>query len=209
MKTCPKCEKEKSDADFYAHKNRVSAKGWCKQCFNKYTQDRWRAVKLKAVLLLGGKCCKCGYCKNLSALDFHHLDPDNKEENISKLTKKKWATIVEELKKCILVCRNCHAEIHNTHMNMDDINGIHSFKVDRETKIEPLKYSTGLCTCGEPVYGTKYCSIRCMGLNCRKVERPSKEQLEKDIEFLPMTKIGVKYGVSDNAVRKWLRSYGI
>ncbi len=48
-------------------------------------------------------------------------------------------------------------------------------------------------------------------INCyvpkRKVERPSKEELEKMLETMPMTQIGLKYGVSDNAVRKWAKSY--
>ena len=44
----------------------------------------------------------------------------------------------------------------------------------------------------------------------RKVKnRPTKEELEQMIQTMPMTKIGTKYGVSDNAIRKWCKSYGI
>jgi hypothetical protein len=43
----------------------------------------------------------------------------------------------------------------------------------------------------------------------RKVDRPSKEILEKEIRSLPMIQIGFKYGVSDNAVRKWCVGYDI
>lgn len=57
-------------------------------------------------------------------------------------------------------------------------------------------------------------SIRCRECNYkisrnRKVDRPSKEELEKMIWELPMTKLGKKYRVSDNAVRKWCKSYNI
>jgi len=45
--------------------------------------------------------------------------------------------------------------------------------------------------------------------NRRKVIRPSKEDLEKLIQSIPMTHIGKKFGVSDNAVRKWAKSYQI
>jgi hypothetical protein len=56
-------------------------------------------------------------------------------------------------------------------------------------------------------------STRCNGcsskkFNKRKVEnRPSLEQLEKDLETMPMTKVGAKYGVTDNSVRKWIKNY--
>lgn len=70
--------------------------------------------------------------------------------------------------------------------------------------------------CGESFYTkqseidrgrAKYCSTECSGIATRKVERPSKEQLIEDISNLPYTKIGKKYGVSDNAVRKWAKKY--
>jgi len=54
-----------------------------------------------------------------------------------------------------------------------------------------------------------FCSLNCMGLKSRKVERPSVEQLKLDISLMPWTGIGKKYRVSDNAVRKWARRYGI
>lgn len=43
----------------------------------------------------------------------------------------------------------------------------------------------------------------------RKVQRPSKEELEKLIWEFPMTTLSKKFGVSDNAIRKWAQSYGI
>lgn len=43
----------------------------------------------------------------------------------------------------------------------------------------------------------------------RKVVRPSKEELEIDINKMPMTHVGKKYGVSDNAVRKWCKKFNI
>lgn len=54
---------------------------------------------------------------------------------------------------------------------------------------------------------TSYCSVDCSAFLRRKVERPTKEQLIIDINTLPFTKIGIKYGVSDNAVRKWAKKY--
>lgn len=43
----------------------------------------------------------------------------------------------------------------------------------------------------------------------RKVVHPTKEELEILVETLPMTKIGIKYGVSDNAIRRWCKKFNI
>lgn len=51
----------------------------------------------------------------------------------------------------------------------------------------------------------KYCSHECSAVDKRKVERPSKEQLLKEIEESNYCAVGRKYGVSDNAIRKWLK----
>jgi hypothetical protein len=62
----------------------------------------------------------------------------------------------------------------------------------------------------------RYCSSECWGtiasrryegvphLEARKVKGPSREQLLKDLSEISIVKVGAKYGVSDNAVRKWL-----
>ena len=53
---------------------------------------------------------------------------------------------------------------------------------------------------------TKYCSHKCYNINRRKVKnRPSKEILLKEIKETNYCAVGRKYGVSDNAVRKWLK----
>jgi len=61
--------------------------------------------------------------------------------------------------------------------------------------------------CSTLTYNKNYCSVECSSLSSRKVVRPSKQQLKLDIKELPYTKIGKKYGVSDNAVRKWAKQY--
>lgn len=50
---------------------------------------------------------------------------------------------------------------------------------------------------------------KCSFIEMQKVERPSKEQLEKELKELNFVQVGKKYGVSDNAVRKWCKSYGM
>ena len=66
------------------------------------------------VARLGGKCVFCGYSRDLQALDFHHVDEKSKKFGLSErgLTRS-WEKISAELDKCILVCANCHREIHS------------------------------------------------------------------------------------------------
>lgn len=64
--------------------------------------------------------------------------------------------------------------------------------------------------CNEPVNsGVKYCSYECSGKARRLVERPETQSLLDDIKTLSMVSVGKKYGVSDNAVRKWCHDLGI
>ena len=71
-----------------------------------------------------GNCCqKCGYNKNLSALHFHHINPVEKKFKLDMrvLSNKKWEFIVNEAKKCTLLCSNCHAEEHNPELEIQNV----------------------------------------------------------------------------------------
>ncbi len=82
----------------------------CNTCYvNQFRANR----KEKAVKLLGGQCCKCGYNKCIKALQFHHIDPKKKDFEISSNSSTvSWNKFEKEISKCILVCANCHTEIH-------------------------------------------------------------------------------------------------
>lgn len=69
--------------------------------------------KERAIEYKGGKCIICEYNRCTTALEFHHLDPTKKDFGISSNTNRAWDKIKEELDKCILVCSNCHREIHD------------------------------------------------------------------------------------------------
>ncbi len=88
----------------------------CKRCQSARTKKANRLkLKEKALLYKGGKCSKCGYDSCVGALEFHHIDPKSKIFNISKdALAKPWEDVRKELDKCILVCANCHREIHST-----------------------------------------------------------------------------------------------
>ncbi len=74
-----------------------------------------RRIKLRLMAreYKGGKCERCGYDKCARALSFHHLDPAKKEFGIAaKGFTRSWESIRREIDKCILLCANCHMEVH-------------------------------------------------------------------------------------------------
>jgi len=73
--------------------------------------------KLFLVNLLGGKCSKCGYHKNLTALCFHHKKNKKFSLDGRSLTSHSMGELLKEVNKCILLCGNCHAEHHNPKFN--------------------------------------------------------------------------------------------
>lgn len=85
----------------------------CVKCRSEAVQKRRDKIKELLVEYKGGKCELCGYNKCIGALEFHHLDPTQKEYSIGY---KGYTRSIEKNKKeadkCVLVCANCHREIH-------------------------------------------------------------------------------------------------
>lgn len=140
---CKSCFKDyyrtpKQKAYRNAHNAKERQKPGYKEQFNSY-QEGWRKtetgkrsavttairtknkkwqIKRDLVDLLGGKCSSCGYSKCIEALDFHHLDPSQKDGIISQMIWKSGyssglANVIEEAKKCVLLCKNCHTDLHH------------------------------------------------------------------------------------------------
>jgi 5-methylcytosine-specific restriction endonuclease McrA len=88
-----------------------------------YKAQQARGLKRKKLFAqkLGGRCSICGYSKNLSALTFHHINPKKKsfELDLRSLSNRKQSSIDSEIAKCILLCSNCHAELHNPQHNLE------------------------------------------------------------------------------------------
>jgi predicted HNH restriction endonuclease len=73
---------------------------------------RRRDLRDRAIAFLGGKCQICGYDRSPAAFDFHHVEVWRKDFTISeKMTS--WEKIEPELKKTVLLCANCHREVHD------------------------------------------------------------------------------------------------
>lgn len=112
-KTCPKCKITYNSSEFYNRRNGLDLSPYCKKCSKTQTVERQRKLKQICVEYKGGKCSVCDYSKSVAALDFHHLNPKEKDFSISHVKCTSFNDkIKKELDKCILLCKNCHAELH-------------------------------------------------------------------------------------------------
>lgn len=182
-----------------AHRFEKGGHTRCKKCAAEAVTLRRRRIKLKAVEYLGGKCSVCGYNKCIDALEFHHKDTTQKDFGISSSGfSKAWSKIQKELDKCVLLCSNCHREVH------------FDTKKNEITQIRQL-IKPKCAVCGQVVKtsGHKYCSLQCARVGNRKCERPDKQTLINELKNSSFVQVGKNYGVTDNAVRKWLKTYGI
>jgi 5-methylcytosine-specific restriction endonuclease McrA len=111
---CTKCEKDVPTQNFYKRRNKLFSSVYCKDCSNRTTVERMREFKKKCVDYKGGECQICGYKKYIGALEFHHIDPSQKDFNISHFRKYSFDDITKyELDKCALLCANCHREVES------------------------------------------------------------------------------------------------
>lgn len=80
-----------------------------------------RRRKIRAVEYMGGACHACARTGPPAIFEFHHLDPDEKDFGITQDgIPRRWERIVAELAKCVMLCANCHREVHAGVREIDD-----------------------------------------------------------------------------------------
>lgn len=103
---------ESDPVQFYTNFKKGIRHSNCKKCDNTDRARKMTETKEKACKALGGKCVICGYSKFFCALDFHHLNGGkDKDPNFSRLRGWSFNRVLEELKKCVLLCSNCHRAV--------------------------------------------------------------------------------------------------
>lgn len=151
----------------------------------------------KRLIEEGLKEHRCESCKltewmgELIPLELDHIDGDHYNNQIENLK---------------ILCPNCHAKTP-TYRGKNKRNK-NSQTLKNKNQIERTKKVYRCSSCDTQLKGkckTGLCSS-CYSKSQRKVERPSKEHLLKEIQQSSYLAIGKKYGVSDNAIRKWLKS---
>lgn len=105
---CPICGKT------FTYQNKGGNRKYCFDCspITKNPTDKFIAFKKNWIKSHGNGCNICGYNKCIDALDFHHIDPRTKKFSISNTGHHGIDELKEEAEKCIILCANCHREIH-------------------------------------------------------------------------------------------------
>jgi hypothetical protein len=172
-----------------------------------------RRTKSRIVEAMGGACCICGYNKCTSALALHHLDPSKKDFALSSLraNPKRWQTVVAELEKCILVCHNCHNEIHEGMTSIpNDVTMFNKKYADYsliEKSSEDILTPCSVCGKLKAAY-LKTCSRECSGKSQYKVDWDSID-LEKELKSKSIIELADELGCSDGAIHKRLKKIGL
>ena len=120
--TCFYCGKEFDLSGKQGGQNRI----FCTDCIpDGLTKQEGRAIRRRLYLAKADQqkqamgCAICGYNKYGGVLEWHHIDPNEKDFNPADLMKDasqvKWNLYQEEIKKCILLCANCHRAWHIEH----------------------------------------------------------------------------------------------
>lgn len=130
----------------------------------------------------------------------------NDKELILTLDHKNGKNHDDRLENLRWVCPNCDRQL-------DTFAGRNKYiYVDNEPKIKEKKHNYCI-DCGKEILLSSTrcpeCSNKINGLNKRKVERPSREELKQLIRTTSFLQIGKKYSVSDNAIRKWCDEYDL
>jgi len=128
MRECSKCKNKKPLSEFNKHERGLTA--WCKDCVRErsrqyykeksnvlkekrkhyYEQKRQWFNEYKKTL----KCSKCDE-NHIACLEFHHLNPKEKDFTISEALQRlnlNKDLILKEIEKCEVLCSNCHRKLH-------------------------------------------------------------------------------------------------
>lgn len=174
-----------------------------------------KRAKDRILYVMGERCSICGYDKCNSALELHHIDPTQKDFTISRNTNRAWELVVSELPKTLLVCANCHREIHSDLIQDILYSSFDIVKAEEITQqLEELKSGKSLDSeTGEIIYLCKDCGEKvsrngvlcpsCAAKRRRRTIRPNREELKKLIRETSFVEIARYYNVSDNSIRKW------
>lgn len=111
-KKCRSCLKRKKVGDFYDNPLTQDKKqSICKECDKAHRRAVTQERKLELIRLAGGACQTCGYDVCVGALEFHH-PKGSKEASVSTLLRHSFEKAATEARKCLLLCANCHRELH-------------------------------------------------------------------------------------------------
>lgn len=192
-----------------------------KKDYSKSTKKYWRSqIKHRAVQFLGGVCRHCGQTFEDCCYDFHHLNPKEKDFTIGNAQTngaRSWFKVRDELKKCVLLCANCHRLVHSGLVEIEFIpyfnDEFYEWELTQFKLVDTItgkpKFVDITCPkCGQYKSPSAKQCLKCAQEKQRRFE-VSREELKEMIYTETFIDIGKKFGVSDNSIRLRCKKFGL
>lgn len=111
LRKCKECSLKLSLHNYYTVNKRISRV--CKECHKKKSKENYdKKVSAVSDYKSSCGCAKCGESRSY-ILEFHHIDPSQKDYTIANRARASLESIMSEIKKCVVLCSNCHQEFHH------------------------------------------------------------------------------------------------
>ena len=190
---CRGCKVLLTSDNGYYRKGRKTYSTYCRQCRSKNALEARIRFKKDCIEYKGKNCINCGYDKNIAALEFHHINPKEKEMQPSKMIGKPQEFIKNELDKCVLFCSNCHREEHyrinqrnaleKKFNNLTDVSLFSDFiMIGENTKLESCKMCDKVLT--EENRGSGSHKHMCKSCDSKSVIEKAKKGKQRAVEYM-------------------------
>lgn len=163
-----------------------------------------QAYKKELVKLMGGECFLCGFKGHQAVFDLHHVEPSEKVFSISAQGYTRgWKKVLEEAKKCVLLCKNCHA-VHHAKEEELDFSKFQNKKIEERIRFIEEKEKTKQKQDKEKIEKTEFEKKK-----TQEKEVIEKEVLFKKVAFNGYSKTAREYNVSPTSIRRWISKYDV
>lgn len=190
---------------------------------NTMAVTEWRRrAKRRLIEAFGGCCGVCGYNRCEWNLAFHHLDPGVKEKGFGHYQSLAWAKIVAEIRKCVMLCHNCHGEVHarlivdlSDCRRFDEKYSVYSRALSgmREgaSVVIVANPQKPCLRCGRPLIKQqrKFCSWECAHASRREASQVDVIKLVDLLQTGSCEQAAAEFGVTGKTIRRWAHRFGV
>ena len=170
----------------------------------KHVKEWRKRTKNRIIEAMGGRCQICGYDTCTAALALHHIDPNEKDLSFGAIRANpvSWHKIVAELRKCVLLCHNCHMEVHD---GMHEIDASRSYFNEEYAEYKETKPKDECPQCGTLKNVTsKFCSSECWAKSRSRVDWDSINLIKLKEQLGSNAAVGEHLGVTETTIRNRL-----
>ena len=170
--------------------------------------EQRRNLKLKAIEYKGGKCINCGYDKCPTALVFHHVDPSKKDYQISNSTSQSFEKCKPELDKCILLCHNCHSELHYEEWQKERLIKLNEINSEKKKFNESVSVTCDTCKISFTKFHCRLNKLNFCSTTCKKnYTTCTDEHLKELLKTKTVKEVSVEVNFGITTIYRRIRNF--